>query len=90
MAAQICSTEQKRAAWRQSRGSGGWQADLVKVRGKEVLGFDDDGDEVASFKVGGKGVFVFDGGGDDGEHIALVKLRVSYCDFTITAVIPIL
>ena len=64
---------------------------MVKVRGKEVLGFDDDADDVASFKVGGKGVFVFDGGdGDDGEHIALVKLRVSYCDFTITAVIPIL
>ena len=52
------------------RGSGGWQADLVKVRGKEVLGFDDDGDDVALSKVGGKGDFVFDGGGD-GEHIAL-------------------
>ena len=63
---------------------------MVKVRAKEVLGFDDDGDDVASFKVGRKGVFVFDGGDGDGEDIALVKLRVSYCDFTITAVIPIL
>ena len=63
---------------------------MVKVRGKEVLGFDDDADDVASFKVGGKVVFVFDGGGGDGEHIALVKLRVSYCDFTLIAVIPIL
>ena len=60
------------------RGSGGWQADLVKVRGKEVLGFDDDGDDVALSKVGGKGDFVFDGGGDDGEDI--IKLRVSSCD----------
>ena len=71
------------------RGSGGWQADLVKVRGEEVLGFDDDADDVALFKVGGKGDFD-GGGGDDGEDRALVKLRVSYCDFTITAVIPIL
>ena len=63
---------------------------MVKVRGKEVLGFDDDGDDVTLFKEGGKEVSVFDGGDGDGEHIALVKLRVSYCDFTITAVIPIL
>ena len=60
---------------------------MVKVRGEEVLGFDDVGDDIALFKVGGKGDFVFDGGGG---HIALVKLRVSSCDFTITAVIPIL
>ena len=44
---------------------------MVKVRGKEALGFDDDGDDVALSKVGGKGDFVFDGGGDNGEHIAL-------------------
>ena len=46
---------------------------MVKVRGKEVLGFDDDADDVASFKVGGKGDFVFDVSGGDGEDIALVK-----------------
>ena len=60
---------------------------MVKVRGKEVLGFDDDADDVALFKVGGKGVFVFDVGGGDGEDI--IKLRVSSSDFTLITVIPI-
>ena len=61
---------------------------MVKVRGEEVLGFDDVGDDIALFKVGGKGDFVFDGdGGDDGEDI--IKVIVSSSDFTPITVIPI-